>query len=93
MPRWSTQRIAQMGIGILLLILIRSLGEYFRLRHFYGQAIALVRFEPFIAGCLIAALCIGIAFVLYVAARYKSTIMVCAATVLGLFIYRIIVID
>ena len=89
MPRWSAQRIAQIAIGILLLILVRSLAEFFRLKHFYGESDALARFEPFIGGCLIAAVCIGIAFALYVAARYKSAIVVCVVTVIGLLIYKI----
>lgn len=92
MARWSAQRIAQIGIGILLLILVRSLGEYFRLKHFYGESTALLRFKPFIGGCLIATLGIGVAFVLYVAGRYKSTLGLCAGTVIGLLIYKVVVI-
>lgn len=49
MARWSAKRIAQIGIGVLLLILVRSLSEYFRLKHSYGASTALIRFEPLLA--------------------------------------------
>lgn len=92
MARWSAKRIAQIGIGVLLLILVRSLSEYFRLKHSYGTSTALIGFEPFIGGCLIATLSIGIAFALYVAGRYRGTIGLCAGTVIGLLIYKLMVI-
>jgi len=92
MPFWRAERIAQIGIGVLLLVLVRSLGEYFRLKHFYGQSLALARFEPYIGGCLITALCTGVGFALYVARRYKSTIILCACAVAGLVIYKIVVV-
>jgi hypothetical protein len=89
---WSAERVASVAIGILLLALMRSLGEYFRLKHVYGQSPALARMEPFITGSLVAALSTALAFVLYVLRKYKSAIAICIATLVGLVFYKILVI-
>jgi len=38
MSRPSELRFAQVSIGVLLLVIIRSLGEYFRLQYLHGDA-------------------------------------------------------
>jgi len=45
MPRLSEPRLARVSIGVLLLVVVRSLGEYFRLRYLHGHA-------PVMAGSL-----------------------------------------
>lgn len=91
MKPWFAQRAAAIAIGVLLLALVRSLGEYFRLKHVYGQALTIVKVEPLIIGSLAAAICIGLAFALYAARRYKAAILACAAAAAGLLIYKILI--
>ena len=92
MKRWRAQRVAEVGIGLLLLLLVRSLWEYRRLNGLYGREIALSKYEPFISGCLMAALCVTVAFLLYVWGKHKSSVIVSAAGLVALLIYKIVVI-
>ena len=54
MTRLSELRIAQISIGILLLVIIRSLGEYFRLQYLHGDALVIGQVTPYFAGALFA---------------------------------------
>jgi len=92
MKKWRAQRVAEVGIGLLLLLLVRSLWEYRRLNGLYGREIAMNKFEPFISGCLAAALAVALAFLLYVWGKHKSSAIVSAAAIIALFIYKIVVI-
>jgi hypothetical protein len=42
MGRPSELMVAQVSIGVLLLVIIRSLGEYFRLQYLHGDALVTV---------------------------------------------------
>jgi hypothetical protein len=90
---WSAERLASIAIGILLLALVRSLGEYLRLKHVYGQGPAIARMEPFIIGSLVAAFFSALAFALYAWRRYRSAIAVCIATLVALLVYKILTIS
>ena len=89
MKSWPAERIAKVGIAVQFLALIRTLSEYFRLKHTYGPALSLAAIEPYITGSLIAAICTAIAVGLYFLARYRTAIFVSVATVLALLIYKI----
>jgi hypothetical protein len=89
MKSWPAERIAKLGIAVQFLALIRTLGEYFRLKHAYGPALSLAAIEPYITGSLIAAICTAIAVGLYFFAQYRIAIFVSAATVIILLIYKI----
>jgi hypothetical protein len=41
MSRRPELRVAQVSIGALLLVIIRSLGEYFRLQYLHGDALVI----------------------------------------------------
>jgi len=41
MGRPSELMVAQVSIGVLLLVFIRSLGEYFRLQYLHGDALVI----------------------------------------------------
>jgi hypothetical protein len=89
MKSWPVERFAKLGIAVQFLALIRTLSEYFRLKHSYGPALSLATIDPYITGGLIAAACTAIAVGLYFSTRYRSAILVSVATVLALLIYKI----
>lgn len=88
----TPQRLSQIGVGVLLLIVIRSLGEVFRLRYAYGDALTIAKVEPYVASALFVAIVLAAALVGHALARYRIVITVAIATVLLLLIYKIAVI-
>ena len=90
MARISPERLAQLGIGIQLLALIRTLGEYFRLRYVQGPALTLQAVAPFISGAMLAAVCTAAAVLCYFAGWHRVTVGVAAATVVLLIAYRFV---
>jgi hypothetical protein len=73
MARLSARRVAQVCIGILLLVIVRSLGEYFRLRYLYGDALLIGQVTPQVAGALFAAVALALALACYLAGLYRVT--------------------
>jgi hypothetical protein len=90
MKWWSEDRVAAFCIGVVLVVVVRSLGEYFRLKHVYGPQLVMTRVEPYIAGSLVAAVSVGLAFGLYLLRQHKWAIALCAVTVIGLLIYKVL---
>lgn len=82
------QRWAQAGIVVQFLALVRTLGEFFRLRHLRGAALTLAEVEPYVVGATITAVLCFAAVVLYFARRHTTAVAVAAATVLVLLVYR-----
>jgi len=89
MKSWPVERTAKLGIAVQFLALIRTLSEYFRLKHSYGPALSAAAIEPYITGGLIAAICTASAVGLYFFSRYRTAILVSVATVVALLIYKI----
>ncbi len=87
----TARRLAQVGLGILLLIVIRSLAEFFRLRFVHGDALTIAQVTPFVAGALFAALALALAAVCHAAALHRASIAVVVATVIALFVYKAMV--
>jgi lysylphosphatidylglycerol synthetase-like protein (DUF2156 family) len=85
----STERMAKIGIGVQLLILIRLPAEIFRLKHLYGSAFAFTAAEPYITGELITAVCASLAIAVYFWNKHQVTIWVAALNVLVLIAYKI----
>jgi hypothetical protein len=48
MGRLPELRVAQVSIGVLLLVIIRSLGEYFRLKYLHGDALVIGQVTPYV---------------------------------------------
>ncbi len=77
---------------VQLAILIRTLGEFYRLRHYYGAPEALVRYEPYIGGLLInALLCLVTASLLFWR-KPRAAAITAAATIRILLAYKVVVI-
>src|SRR6266849_1356347 len=89
MKNWPAERIAKLGIAVQFLALIRTLSEYFRLKHAYGPALSVAAIDPYIKGSLIAALCTAVAVGFYFFAKYRAAVLVSGATVIILLIYKI----
>ncbi|MFZ0706990.1 MAG: hypothetical protein WAM71_15385 [Candidatus Korobacteraceae bacterium] len=83
---------ARVGVIVQLAILIRTLGEFYRLRHYYGAAEALARYEPYIGGLLINALLCLITVVLLFWRKPRVAALTAAATIIVLLIYKVVVI-
>lgn len=80
--KWTAKTLAQVGIAIQFLALVRTLAEYFRLKYVHGGAPPPAMVEPFITGALITSICAGLAVGLYFAGKYKAAAGVAGATVL-----------
>jgi hypothetical protein len=87
----STQRLAQVSIGVLLLVIVRSLGEYFRLQYLHGEALVIEQVTPYVAGALFAAVALAVTVTCYFAGLYRTSIALAASTVILLLVYRIAV--
>lgn len=88
MTNWTTERMAKIGIGIQLLILIRLPAEVFRLQYLHGRNVTLAAVEPFIRGELITAVCTAVAVTLYFWNKPKGTMWTAALNVVILAVYK-----
>lgn len=83
---------AQIGITTQFLIVVRTLGEIFRLRHVNSTMFSAVDAMPYVGGALIAT-CLGwISVTLYFFRRYTLSAWIAMATVVILLVYKIAVI-
>jgi hypothetical protein len=89
MPRLSERRLAQISIGVLLLVIVRSLGEYFRLQYVHGDTLVVGQVTPYVAGALFAAIALALTITCYFANRYRVSIVIAAATLILLFVYKV----
>ena len=89
MKRPSLQRIAEISIVILLVIIARSLGEVFRLRYMHGAALTIPMLMPFVTGALFATVAAIIVSISYFVGRYKLATALALATIAGLFVYKV----
>ena len=92
MIRPSKPRLAQVCIGILLLVIVRSLGEYFRVQYLHGDAVAIVQINPYIAGALFATVALALTVLCYFASLFRTSIAVTAATLILLFAYKVVIV-
>ena len=83
---------AQIGITTEFLIIVRTLGEFFRLRHVHGMAFSTSMAAPYVGGALIAACSCWMAVSFYFFRRYTLSAWTAFATVLILLVYKVAVI-
>ena len=91
MARVSAQRLAQLGVTVQFLALVRNLAEFHRLRHLLGPALTVSDVAPFVTGSLLTALCTWLAVSCYFLGKYRAATLVAAATVVLLLAYKFIV--
>jgi len=92
MRRISPERLSQVCLGILLLIVIRSLAEVFRLQYVEGDALTMAQITPYVGSALFTAVILGAALVAHVWGRFSIVIGGVIATVVLLLAYKIAVI-
>jgi preprotein translocase subunit SecF len=88
----TKERWAQIGVTVQFLIIVRTLGEVFRLRHSFGPAFSSDVATPYVGGTLIAACACWLAVTLYFFRRYALSALIALATIVILFTYKVAVI-
>ncbi len=74
---------------LLFVIIIRSLGEYFRPEHAYGYAVPRQILSGYVGGALIAVVATAICVIFYFARRYRSVVGLLVITIVALLIFKI----
>jgi hypothetical protein len=90
--RVTKERWAQIGITIEFLIVVRTLGEFFRLRHVHGTNFSTAVAALYVGGALIAACSCWAGVTFYFFRRYTVSAWITLATVPILLVYKIVVI-
>lgn len=88
----TKERWAQIGITIQFLIVARTLGEFFRLRHALATSFSVAVAAPYVGGALIAAGFCWAGVTLYFFRRYILSVWSAMAAVVILLAYKIAVI-
>jgi hypothetical protein len=92
MRRISPERLSQLAIAVLLLIIVRSLAEVFRLQSVHGEALTIAQVTPFVGSALATALVLAAALVCHAWGYYRVVMGGTVATVVLLLVYKIAVI-
>jgi fucose 4-O-acetylase-like acetyltransferase len=90
--RVTRERWAQIGITVQFLIVVRTLGEFFRLRHVLGTSFSATVAGPYVDGALIAACFCWAGVTLYFFRRYTLSALTALASIVILLVYKIAVI-
>jgi hypothetical protein len=90
--RVTKERWAQIGVTIEFLIVVRTLGEFFRLRHVHGTNFSTAVAALYVGGALIAACSCWAGVTLYFFRRYMLSAWITLATVPVLLVYKVAVI-
>ena len=88
----TKERWAQIGITTEFLIVVRTLGEFFRLRHVDGTNFSTGVAALYVGGALIAACSCWAGVTFYFFRRYTLSAWIALATVPILLLYKIAVI-
>ena len=88
----TRERWAQIGITAQFLIVVRTLGEIFRLRHIQDAEFSAAVAMPYVGGALIAGCFCWLGVTLYFFRRYTLSAWIALATVVILLAYKIAVI-
>src|SRR5262245_25590917 len=80
MGRPPELRVAQVSIGVLLHVIIRSLGEYFRLQHPHGAALVIGKVTHTSRLRCFAAVALAVTVTPYFAGLNRISIALAAAT-------------
>jgi len=92
MSRVTKERWAQLGITTEFLIVVRTLSEFFRLRHVHGTNFSTAVGALYVGGALIAACSCWAGVTFYFFRRYMPSAWITLGTVPVLLVYKIYVI-
>jgi hypothetical protein len=90
--RVTKEHWAQIGITAEFLIVVRTLGEFFRLRHVHGTNFSTAVAALYVGGALIAACSCWAGVTFYFFRRYMLSAWITLVTILVLLVYKIAVI-
>jgi hypothetical protein len=88
----TKERWAQIGITVQFLIIVRTLAEIFRLRHFQPAGFSASVAIPYVGGALIAAVSCWAGVTAYFFRRYVLSAWITMAAILVLLVYKIVLI-
>jgi len=88
----TKERWAQLGITTEFLIVVRTLGEFFRLRHVHDAKFSIAVAALYVGGALIATCSCWAGVIFYFFRRYMLSAWITLATVPVLLVYKITVI-
>jgi hypothetical protein len=83
------QRLSQIAVGILLLIVVRCLAEVFRLQYVHGASVSIAEVMPYIGAALATAIVLAASLIGHACGRYRAVIGGAVVTVIALLIYKI----
>lgn len=86
-------RLAQVGICVQFLALIRTLAEFFRLEHVEGATLHIGTVAPYVGAGLLGAVLTWVAVLCYFADRDRAALAVVGATILALLAIKIALIS
>ena len=89
MTRFSLNLLAKLLAAVLLLIVVRALGEVFRLEYTRGEFPAYSEARPFLIGAFAAAVSLGLTLLAIWTGRPSPAIVLACLAIAGLFVYRI----
>ena len=93
-PRWLTaHRLAQLGICVQFLAVVRTLAEFFRLQAVGvdGKTLTIALAAPYVGGALVAAMLTWAGVLCYFAGSDRAAIGVAGATIVALVGIKIVV--
>jgi len=85
----TRERWAQTGITVQFLIVVRTLGEFFRLRHVHGTSFSVAVAATYVGGALVAACFCWASVTSYFFRRYTLSACIALAAVVILLVYKI----
>jgi hypothetical protein len=85
----ARERWAQTGITVQFLIVVRTLGEFFRLRHVLGTSFSVAVAATYVGGALAAACFCWASVTSYFFRRYTLSACIALAAVVILLVYKI----
>jgi len=85
----TKERWAQVGITIDFLIVVRTLGEFFRLRHVGSSNFSIAVAAPYVGGALLAICFCWAGVIFYFMRRYTLAACIALAAVPILLVYKI----
>jgi hypothetical protein len=91
--RFARGHHADIGVALLLLLIVRSLAEVFRLEHVSHGRVTMTETRPFVLGVLVAAIALGGSLVARGVRRTRLATGIVGVTIAMLFVYRVRVID
>jgi hypothetical protein len=88
-PSMLAHRLAQFGICVQFLALVRTLAEFFRLEHVEGLTLQVATVAPYVGAGLLAALLTWTGVLCYFCGRDRVAIGVAGMTILALLAVKI----